>query len=199
MSAPGVRTRSCRKRRCERQIPRHRSQDPLPDPERADGLGASAPMGRRLAAHHPLAGPPDPADRICPARLLYHPPRDDALRYIPAGTLHLLKFPSPLNFHNESAYAACTTFVRAEPGGSDAQRDCRLIFCKTRNANTAGALTRRPRTPLTPRIARSIEDDAMPHRPHFFADVSRCQIRLRTRRHFPCSKGSELRHARCSL
>jgi hypothetical protein len=36
----------------------------------------------------------------------------------------------------------------------------------------------------------------MPRRPHFFA-VSERSIRFRTRRHFPCSKGRELRHA-CS-
>jgi hypothetical protein len=37
-------------------------------------------------------------------------------------------------------------------------------------------LSLRPRTPLTPRIARLIEDDAMPRRPHFLSESLRQQL-----------------------
>jgi hypothetical protein len=52
--------------------------------------------------------------------------------------------------------------------------------------------------PLPPELRGQSRTMRFSRRPHFFADVSRRSIRLRTRRHFPCSKGFELRHARCS-
>jgi hypothetical protein len=52
--------------------------------------------------------------------------------------------------------------------------------------------------PYPPNCAVSFEDCASPRSPHFFATVSKRSIRFRTRRHFPCSKGWELRHAASS-
>ena len=72
-----------------------------------------------------------------------------------------------------------------------------LIFRKARNATGPRALFRRPRTPLTPELRGQFRGRRDAASSSFFADVSRRSIRFRTRRHFPCSKGRELRHA-CS-
>jgi hypothetical protein len=59
-------------------------------------------------------------------------------------------------------------FRKGGAGRQFPQGTAALIFRKARNAFDAGALFRRSRTPLTPRIARLIEDDAMPASSSFF-------------------------------
>jgi hypothetical protein len=88
-------------------------------------------------------------------------------------------------------------FRKGGAGRQFPQGTAALIFRKARNATGPRALFRRPRTPLTPELRGQFRGRCDAASSSFFAAVSRRSIRVRTRRHFLCSKGREERHA-CS-